>query len=103
MQRYVQVTIIKRLFLVTYLLTYLRTLMLAYLYCVFAFRSHLKCAVRTYDLNYVEKGKIHEYSYEMGSASALTYQIVILFLLLLFLKCVNSVKETARLVSNLFY
>ena len=38
----------------SYLLTYLLTLTLAYLYCEFAFRSHFKCVVRPYDLNYAE-------------------------------------------------
>ena len=58
------------------------TLTLAYLSCKFAFRAHFQCAVRTYDLKCVEnanqlvstQGKTHEYSYVLGSVSALTNQ-----------------------------
>ena len=58
------------------------TLTLAYLSCEFAFRAHFQCVVRTYDLKCVEnanqlvstQGKIHEYSYVLGSVSALTNQ-----------------------------
>ena len=50
--------------------------------CEFAFRAHFQCVVRTYDLKCVEnanklvstQGKIHEYSYVLGSVSALTNQ-----------------------------
>ena len=56
------------------------TLTLAYLSCEFAFHAH--CVVRTYDLKCVEnenqlvstQGKMHEYSYALGSVSALTIQ-----------------------------
>ena len=58
------------------------TLRLAVLYYEFTFRAHFQCVIRTYDLNCVEytnqrvstQGKIHEYSYEMGSISVLTNQ-----------------------------
>ena len=58
------------------------TLTLAYLSCEFAFRVHFKYVVRTYDLKCVEnanqlvsmQGVTHEYSYVLGSVSALTNQ-----------------------------
>ena len=58
---------------------YMYTLTLAYLSCEFAFRAHFQCVVRTYDPKCVEnanqlvstQGKFHEYSYVLGSVSAL--------------------------------
>ena len=58
----------------------MHTLTTAYLSCEFAFRAHFQCVVRTYDLKCVEnanqlvsaQGKIHEYSYVLGSVSAFT-------------------------------
>ena len=52
----------------------------ANLYCKFAFRAHFQC---------VNARKDHEYSYEMGSVSALTNQI--LYLETWILKCIDSV------------
>ena len=60
----------------------LATLTSTYLSCEFAFRAHFQCVVRMYDLECVEnanqlvstQGKIHEYSYALGSVSALTNQ-----------------------------
>ena len=55
-------------------------LTLVYFYCEFEFRAHFQCVVCTYYLNCAEnanqfassQGKIHEYSYEVGSVSAFT-------------------------------
>ena len=64
-------------------LRFLRGAMVSYgLSCEFAFRAHFQCVVRTYDLKCVEnanqlvstQGKINEYSYVLGSVSALTNQ-----------------------------
>ena len=60
----------------------LDTLTLAYLSCEFAFRAHFEGVVCRYDLKCVEnanqlvstQGKIHEYSYVLGSVSVLTNQ-----------------------------
>ena len=80
------------------------TLTLAYLSCEFAFRAHLQCVVRTYDLKCVEnanqlvstQGKIHEYSYVLRSVSALTNQNC-LFRKKSILKCVDFLIDISNL------
>ena len=65
-----------------YILPILYTLTHAYLSCELVFRAHFQWVVCTYDLKCVEnanqlvstQGKIHEYSYVLGSANALTNQ-----------------------------
>ena len=85
------------------------TLTLAYLYCEFAFLAHFQCVVRTYDLNCIEssnqlvsmQGKILEYSFEIGSVSALTNQMALLEKLIL--KCIDSVIGKSSLKLEIFY
>ena len=86
------------------------TLTLTYLYCEFALRAHFQCVVRTYDSKCVEnanqlvstQGKIHEYSYVLGSVSALTNQNC-LFRKKPILKCVDFLMGKSNLNIEIFY
>ena len=85
------------------------TLTLAYLYCEFAFHAHFQCFVHIYDLNCIEssnqfvsmQGKILEYSFEMGSVSALANQMALLEKSIL--KCVDYVIGKSSLKFEIFY
>ena len=87
----------------------LHTLTLAYLSCECAFRAHFQYVVRTYDLKYVEnanqhvstQGKIHEYSYVLGSVSAFTNQNCLLEKSIL--KCVDFLLDKSNLNVEICY